>query len=85
MKNVVWKSVPRLAKKSMVTSKWIHKIKHVENGRIKKYKSRLVLRKLSQKRESSMKRNLLQFPKKLLLERYFYYFYYGLELNLMDV
>ena len=39
MKNDVWEIVLRLEKKSVVTSKWIYKIKNVENGNIDKYKA----------------------------------------------
>ena len=42
MKNDVWEIVPRLEKKSVMTSKWIYKINHVADGRIKKYKARFV-------------------------------------------
>ena len=36
MKNHVWDVVPRPEGKFVVTSKWIYKIKHEENGSIKK-------------------------------------------------
>jgi hypothetical protein len=49
MKNDVWDIVPRPKGKSVVTSKWISKIKHVANGSIKKYKARFVARGFSQK------------------------------------
>ena len=39
MKNDVWDVVPRLKEKSIVTSKWIYKIKHVADGSIEKYKA----------------------------------------------
>ena len=39
MKNDVWDVVPRPEGKSIITSKWIYKIKHVANGRIEKYKA----------------------------------------------
>ena len=44
MKNDVWEMVPKLEGKSIVTSKWIYKIKHVADGSIKKYKSIFVAR-----------------------------------------
>ena len=49
MKNYVWDVVPRLEGKSIVTSKWIYKIKHVADGSIEKYKARFVARGFSQK------------------------------------
>ena len=49
MKNDVWDVVPRLEGKSVVTSKWIYKIKHAADGSIEKYKARLVARGFSQK------------------------------------
>ena len=47
MKNDVWDVVPRPERKSVVTSKWIYKIKHVADGSIKKYKARFVARGFS--------------------------------------
>ena len=38
MKNDVWDVVPRPEGKSIVTSKWIYKIKHAADGSIEKYK-----------------------------------------------
>ena len=36
MKNDVWDVVPRPERKSVVTSKWIYKIKHAADGSIEK-------------------------------------------------
>ena len=47
MKNDVWKVVPKLEGKPVVTSKWLYKIKHDVNGSIEKYKARFVARGLS--------------------------------------
>jgi hypothetical protein len=49
MKTDVWEVVLRLEGKSMVTFKWIYKIKHVVYGNIEKYKARFVARGFSQK------------------------------------
>ena len=49
MKNDVWDVVPRLEGKSVVTSKWIYKIKHAVDGSIEKYKARFVAWGFSQK------------------------------------
>ena len=49
MKNDVWDVVPRPEGKSVVTSKWIYKIKHTADGNIEKYKARFVARCFSQK------------------------------------
>lgn len=48
MKNGVWEIVPRPSDKSIVTSKWIYKIKHAVDGSIDKYKARFVARVFSQ-------------------------------------
>jgi hypothetical protein len=48
LKNDVWDVVPRPEGKSVVTSKWIYKIKHVVDGSIEKYKARFVARGFSQ-------------------------------------
>ena len=49
MKNDVWDVVPRPEGKSVVTFKWIYKIKHAADGSIEKYKERFVSRGFSQK------------------------------------
>ena len=40
MKNDVWEIVPRLEGKSVVTSRWLYKLKHVADGSVEKYKAR---------------------------------------------
>jgi hypothetical protein len=42
MKNDVWEIVPRPMGKSVVTSRWLYKIKHATNGSVEKYKARFV-------------------------------------------
>ena len=49
MKNDVWDVVPRPEGKSIVTSKWIYKIKHVADGSIEKHKVRFLACGFSQK------------------------------------
>jgi hypothetical protein len=49
MKNDVWDIVPRLEGKSIVTFKWLFKIKHVADGSIENFKARCVARGFSQK------------------------------------
>jgi hypothetical protein len=49
MNNDVWDIVPRPDEKSVVTSKWLYKIKHAAYGRIKKFKVRFVVRGFSWK------------------------------------
>ena len=49
MKNDVWDILPKIESKSVVSSQWIYKLKHVVNGSIKKYKARFVARGFSQK------------------------------------
>ena len=49
MKNDVWEVVPRPEDKSVVTSKWLYKIKHGSNGSVEKYKAIFVARGFSQK------------------------------------
>ena len=51
MNNDVWDVVPRPEGKSVVTSKWIYKIKHAADGSIEKYKARFMAHGLSQKEE----------------------------------
>ena len=47
MKNDVWDIVPKPENKSVVSSKWIYKIKHTVDGSIEKYKARFVARGFS--------------------------------------
>ena len=49
MKNDVWEVVPKPEIKSMVTSKWIYKIKHAVDCSVEKYKARFVSCGFSQK------------------------------------
>jgi hypothetical protein len=49
IKNDVWEIVPRPKSKDVVSSKWLFKIKHVDDGSIDKYKGRFVTRGFSQK------------------------------------
>ena len=49
MKNDVWEVVPRPERKSVATSKWIFKMKHVANGSVEKHKARFIAKGFSQK------------------------------------
>ena len=49
MKNDVWDVVPRPKDKSVVTAKWLYKIKHGSDGSAEKFKARFVARGFSQK------------------------------------
>jgi hypothetical protein len=44
LKNNVWDIVPRPKDKSVVSSKWIYKIKHAVDGTVEKFKARFVAR-----------------------------------------
>ena len=49
LKNNVWDIVPRPKDKSVVSSKWIYKIKHAADGSVERFKARFVARGFSQK------------------------------------
>ena len=49
LNNDVWDVVPGAKNKSVVSSKWLFKIKHASDGNIEKYKARFVARGFSQK------------------------------------
>jgi hypothetical protein len=49
MKNHVWDIVPRPEAKSIVSSKWLYKLKHVAYGNTEMFKERFVVRGFSQK------------------------------------
>ena len=51
MKNDVCDILPKPENKSVVSSKWIYKIKHVADGSIEKYKAIFVARGFSQKQK----------------------------------
>ena len=51
MKNDAWDVITRPNGKSVVTSKWIYKIKHVAYGSIEKYKEIFVARGSLRKKE----------------------------------
>ena len=44
MKNDVWEVVSRPKGKSLVTSRWLYKVKHAADGSIEKFKGRFVAR-----------------------------------------
>ena len=48
MKNDVWEIVPIPEGKSVVTSRWIYKLKHVADGSVENYKAQFVARRFSQ-------------------------------------
>ena len=48
MKNDAWEIVSRPEGKSIVTSKWLYKVKYVVDGSIEKYKASFVARAFSQ-------------------------------------
>ena len=48
VKNNAWEVVPRLARKSVVGSRRIYKVKHVEDGSVEKYKAIFVAQGFSQ-------------------------------------
>ena len=49
MKPDVWDIVPKLENKSVVSLKWIYKIKHAADGSIENCKARFLARGFSQK------------------------------------
>ena len=49
MENDVWEFVPRPTRKSVVTSRWLCKIKHAADGNVEKYKARSVARGFTKK------------------------------------
>jgi hypothetical protein len=49
LKNNVWDIVPRPKDKSMVSSKWIYKIKHAVYGSVEKFKERFIARGFTHK------------------------------------
>ena len=49
LQNDVWDIVPKPERKSVGTSKWLYKIKHVADDNVDKYKAKFVARGFSQK------------------------------------
>jgi hypothetical protein len=58
--NDVWEIIPRLEGKSMIDSKWLYKVNHVDDGNIEKYNTGkgLFLNGFDKKRDSVMMRHL---------------------------
>jgi hypothetical protein len=52
LKNDVWDIVPRPEGKSVVTSKWIYKIKHAVDGSVEKYKAKICSQRILTSRGS---------------------------------
>ena len=48
MQNEVWEVVPQPEGKSVVTSRWVYKVKYATDGSIEKHKARFVARGFSQ-------------------------------------
>eukprot|EP00253_Pinus_taeda_P028722 PITA_28722 len=48
IKNSVWEVVPRPADKSVVSSRWIYKVKQATDGNVEKHKAKFVARGFSQ-------------------------------------
>eukprot|EP00253_Pinus_taeda_P027880 PITA_27880 len=48
IRNNFWEVVPRLVDKSVVSSRWIYKVKQVANGSVEKHKAKFVARGFSQ-------------------------------------
>jgi Reverse transcriptase (RNA-dependent DNA polymerase). len=48
IKNQTWKLVPRPKGKNVISCKWVYKFKKDENGRIRRFKARLVGRGFTQ-------------------------------------
>ena len=71
MKNDVWDVVPRPEGKSIVTSKWIYKIKHAADGNIEKYKARFMARGFSQKEGIYYEENFAPVADTLPSDQYF--------------
>lgn len=66
MKNMnqsyVWDMVPRPKDKSVVTSKWLYKIKHEADGSVEYIRPGSLLEASLKRKESTMTRYLHQFP-----------------------
>eukprot|EP00253_Pinus_taeda_P009893 PITA_09893 len=48
IRNSVWDVVPRLIEKSVVSSRWIYKLKQAEDGSVEKHKARFMAKGFSQ-------------------------------------
>ena len=70
MKNYVWDDVPRQEGNSIVTSKWIYKIKHAADGSIEKYKARFVARGFSHKEGIDYEETLHLYPDTIPSDQY---------------
>jgi hypothetical protein len=62
MKNDVWEVVSRPKEKSVVTSKWVYKIKHAVDGSIDKCNARFVARGFSQQKGEDYDETFVRLP-----------------------
>ena len=75
--NDFWDTVPKPKGKSIVSSKWICKIKHVADGSIEKYKARFVARGFFQKKGINSEETLTPGSKVHFLQNYHGSFFHG--------
>jgi hypothetical protein len=69
LRNDVWDIMSRPQGKSIVSSRWLYKIKYVADGSIQKFKVRFVARGFSPKeREWTTRKHLLKSPGMLLFK-----------------
>ena len=77
MKNDVWDIVLNPEGKSIVSSKWIFKIKHAADGSIKKYKEIFVAKSFFQKEGINIEETLTPGSKVHFLQNYHGSFFHG--------
>jgi hypothetical protein len=80
MRNDVWDIVSRPEGKSIVSSRWLYKIKHVADGSIEKFKVRFVARGFLPKRGSGLRGDICSSRQVCFYSScYFYCFSYEVE------
>jgi hypothetical protein len=77
IKNNVWDIVSRPKDKSMVSSKWIYKIKHVVDGSVEKFKARFVSRGFTQKEGINYEETFFSYSQVYLHSNYYFFSFHS--------
>jgi hypothetical protein len=73
IKNNVWDIVPRPKDKSVVSSKWIYKIKHAADGSVEKFKEIFVARGFTQKEGIDYEENFSPVARYTSIRSYYFF------------
>jgi hypothetical protein len=73
IKNNVWDIVPRPKDKSVVSSKWIYKIKHAADGSVEKFQRNICSQRLHSERRNRLRRDFCSYSQVYLHSSYYFF------------